>query len=843
VLWKYELDDKKRRWTKVPYQVNGKNASSTDPDTWTDFPTACKVRVQRNPDGDLRFDGIGFVVSDSDPYCGVDLDYCLNDKGAPSEWAQDVITTLDSYTEITPSGTGLRVWISGRLPTDRGRRKDKDKEKQIEIYDRRRFFTVTGNVYKAQPIRSRQVPLMRIYRTAFGEPQPVPPAPDLNGAPAQDIEIDETLLGKIRTSATGEKFIMLFDNGTWEALYPSQSEADLALCELLRFWVWSLGGAPAIDAYFRASALYREKWDAPRGNTTYGWQTIAKVVGNGAFDFWGKDNRPNRPAAAQDGPNAARNRRKARARTKEKPPRGKPPTPKPPRAKPSAPRASSPDGFAEFDPTIIKEHQIAAPRLPLSVFGPRWSKWLKDAANGKVAPVDFTAMPLLAVAASLIGNARRVSPWPDRDDWIEPSVLWIARVGPPSSRKTPGAEPVHKIINRLQWEVYENYKQELIAWEGKRMRAMLARERWKRDQKIRLANARKQTSLPIRDDEPPSTNLDPPRPVEKSLITVDVTIEALGSLLEAQPKGILEQCEELSGWLGSFNRYNKGTGERSFWNKAYNGEYHNIRRQNMNGGSIHIKHLAISVEGSIQPDHLNILFDGIDDGMIARFLYAAPDTIPFAKPTGAVNQDPALRALRKLTELTMDGDTFKIIRFDQAGAERMAQWYGGTNTEREKGLSGKFLSWHGKFPGKVARLALVLTYLKWAIEPGQTPEPEFIPDMSVTDAIKLADEYFLRMGERVFGDSALSQTMKNAKAVALLISRGKFVERTGNIRTISARTIQRASVNQMKHKEQVQGAVDELISAGWLKKIERVPLSQVGQPRKDYEVNPLVFSL
>ena len=126
VLWKATLRDGK--WTKVPINANsGSSASSTEKTTWTKFGDLSK-RLYRNS-------GIGWVFAPDDPYCGIDLDKCRNaETGEIEPWAQEIIDAFDSYTEISPSGTGVHIIIRGKLPPG-GNRKG-----QVEMYDRARFF-------------------------------------------------------------------------------------------------------------------------------------------------------------------------------------------------------------------------------------------------------------------------------------------------------------------------------------------------------------------------------------------------------------------------------------------------------------------------------------------------------------------------------------------------------------------------------------------------------------------------------------------------------------------------------------------------------------------------------
>jgi primase-polymerase (primpol)-like protein len=135
--WEWVADD--QRWTKVPYDSKtGMRASSTNPATWATIEAALAYTQRES------LPGIGFVVTADDPYVGIDLDKCRDPQtSAIAPWAAEIVARFDSYTEITPTGTGLRVWItteSGLLPDGvKGRRKG-----GIEVYAAGRFFTVTG---------------------------------------------------------------------------------------------------------------------------------------------------------------------------------------------------------------------------------------------------------------------------------------------------------------------------------------------------------------------------------------------------------------------------------------------------------------------------------------------------------------------------------------------------------------------------------------------------------------------------------------------------------------------------------------------------------------------------
>lgn len=243
VCWRWKPS--KSRWTKVPINARtGNLASSISSSTWSTYEEACQ--------GCQRFNlpGIGFVFSEHDPYAGVDLDGCYDPKtGKIEPWAEEIIRGLNSYTEVSPSGLGLKVFVRGRLPGARRR------EGQIEMYDWGRFFTVTGAHLTTTPsaIQDRPEQLASLYRATFGEERQSSPA---RHAVASDLN-DQDVLVRAAAAKNGAKFSSLWSGDI--GAYPSHSEADLALCSLLAFWCGP--DESQIDRLFRQSGLYRDKWE------------------------------------------------------------------------------------------------------------------------------------------------------------------------------------------------------------------------------------------------------------------------------------------------------------------------------------------------------------------------------------------------------------------------------------------------------------------------------------------------------------------------------------------------------------------------------------------------------
>lgn len=265
VVWQYEIREGKK--TKVLHTPGRGQAKSIDPATWVTFEEA----IRSEP----FYSGIGFVLGGG--WLGLDADHVRDPK--TGEWAPgilDEIKSVQSYAEVSPSGSGAHVIAFGTKPGDRSRAAGE----VWEMYDRGRFFTVTADHIPGTPDEVQEPApgsLEAIYAkfgtskeqggdrdNQYTEPKgnncPLPNTADLT-----DAEIVE----KCQNAANAAKF-----NALWRgdiAGYASHSEADLALCSIITFYTRD----PAqLERLIRQSGLYREKWD----RTDYVTRTIAKAL-------------------------------------------------------------------------------------------------------------------------------------------------------------------------------------------------------------------------------------------------------------------------------------------------------------------------------------------------------------------------------------------------------------------------------------------------------------------------------------------------------------------------------------------------------------------------------------
>jgi cytochrome c556 len=205
------------------------------------------------------YSGLGFYVES--PYLCVDLDSCVNpETGDVTEEAADIIRGLNTYSELSPSNTGIHVWGKGVKPGTACRRDS------MELYTEKRFITITGVQVPGTPSEVRHVDIAPIYARMIGENSgeimQAPPSPPVKVA--TDVhQVGSATTSKLELLMRGEitstKPFVVSDQFGNQVEYPSQSEADGALAVLLAF---KYDGDPEkIDADFRVSTLYRAKWD------------------------------------------------------------------------------------------------------------------------------------------------------------------------------------------------------------------------------------------------------------------------------------------------------------------------------------------------------------------------------------------------------------------------------------------------------------------------------------------------------------------------------------------------------------------------------------------------------
>ena len=493
VCWRSEVRGRDGKKTKVPYSPrSGLRARSDDPDTWATLAEAEAAADK------VDYHGTGFVFTASDPFCGVDLDSCVDPETAQTEaWAKEIVEELDSYTEFSPSGTGLHVLVRAKLPPG-GNRKGR-----VEMYDRGRFFTVTRRRPPGTPhrIEARQEEIEALHARLFPPEQKQVPTkkPATNGDAASEGPADAEVLRRAMSSRSGERFARLWSGD--RSGYASDSEADLALCSMLAFWVGP--DQERIASLFARSGLNREKWN----REDYRRHTISRAIA-GTTSLLAQNERP-----------------------AEQPPRnGHPPDPE---------ASGSADAIPGQIPTLPE-----ATGFPVEAMPAPCRRLVEEATAALGCAPELVALPMLAVLSSAIGATRIIEIKGGWREWRDPLPrrCRLAR-----RHEDPGGEG----------------RQEAGLRTGSGARAEPTR-RTKRTRNARCASGRWRGVM-----RPEGRRTRPRRarsPTMARCVASDTTIEALVSILEDNPRGLLVHKDELTGWVRCMDQYKGGKGsDRQHW--------------------------------------------------------------------------------------------------------------------------------------------------------------------------------------------------------------------------------------------------------------------------------------
>jgi hypothetical protein len=274
VVWREIAVKDRPKPVKMPVNpATGDQAKSNDPHTWGTFEQCAE-----------RSDRIGFVFSLTDPYGGVDLDCCRDpETGEIHQNAWDIIRRFNSYTEISPSKTGVKIFGRFALPPRSGKEAawnwvDNRKvarvkgattpQAEIAIFDQGRYFTVTGEHLEGTPwtIQDCEAAAHWLIAEKINPPDEKPKTPPSKPAAAPVVFIDgsltdEEVLRRARRSKDGAKFNRLWAGDS--SGYASQSEADFALLTSLAFWTRKDAGQ--MERLFRHSDAWTDEREKKKG--------------------------------------------------------------------------------------------------------------------------------------------------------------------------------------------------------------------------------------------------------------------------------------------------------------------------------------------------------------------------------------------------------------------------------------------------------------------------------------------------------------------------------------------------------------------------------------------------
>lgn len=682
-------------WAEKPLKMpinplTGCGAKAGQPETWGTFEQAFR-HVER---GTCK--GVGFEFADGGGLVGVDLDHCRDkDSGEiTSPFACEAIRTFHSYTEVSPSGSGLHIICRGRLPGP-GIHREK-----IEMYDSGRFFTVTGKQFSPDSLADAQAAIDHYYGMLTKR---VKPAQAQTSVPPED----EKLLEIAMNARNGDLFTALF-TGDWQGRYKSESEATIALLNLLAFYTKDAG---QIDRLFRQSGLMREKWDRPQSGTTWGALQIQKAIADCRNSY-----QPgHRPTAAQDF------------------------------GKGASDPWENPVPFDEYPAGPFTENALP----------PCLEDMAKASAASTQTPLSMNYAAVLAAAAITVQGKFKVQ---ITNDYSEPLNLYIAAVAPPAERKSAVLRNATQAL-----QLYEAQRNEVLQPEVLRSAAELD-VLMRRQEDIKKKAAK---SGDTGDLERISQEIAEFKQTKfERFICDDATPEALTSLM-ADNNGCIGLVSAEGGVFSNMKgRYREnGVSDIDVYLKAHSGDTIRIDRKSRPAEYINAPCLTMIL--MIQP----VLIEGLMEndefkgrGLTARFLYVVVD-----EDTSMVGSRAATAPSIPLdVKQTYEQALFNRLNdrpqetqplYLSPEAEQHRQEFFNAIEPRLKNDLYFMSDWAGKLAGTVCRIAGILHCFS-------CPDPAAaqISGETMVNAIKLGF-CFLQHAQAAYGAMGSDQTAAAAKYV------------------------------------------------------------------------------
>ncbi len=670
VAWRSEVRGNKP--TKIPYNVKtGGYAKSTSPDTWVDFQTA--FSSYNNGSG---YNGIGFVLSKDDPFCGIDVDHCIDRNGRIQPWAQAIIDDIKSYSEISPSGTGVRIFVKASLPPG-GRKKG-----NIECYQDGRYLTVTGHHIKGTPttIEDRQSEISSFHTEIFKSKKSF----HNDRTNAQNTSLDDReLLQMAFRSKNGAEIDRLY-KGDWSS-YPSQSEADQALCNYLAFWFDR--DPERINNVFKSSGLYRDKWDKKHygDGRTYGQVTIEKAIASTTHTYQERKAQYSKSNKRSCNNNCT----------------------------------SINEGWPDpirLDQTVIPE--ISLDFFPDAIIAP----FIQAVSDFTQTAKELTAAMTLATL-SLASQKKFIIEV--RNGYIEPVSIYAVAAIDPGERKSAVYDTCMTPINEWEAEHRERLKPEIKKAISKQTTLLKRIEILRK----KASQSKDKDSVLLIQQEIEETEAHIPEiPVLPQLYADDITPEAFAELLEEQGERLAVMSDEGGIFETMAGRYSGGIPNIDVYLKGHSGSPVRVNRKGKR--PVILTNPAVTMGIVAQPD----VIQGLDKkpgfrgrGLIARCLYFLPTSrLGYRSIESPEIPGEILRAYNKLIRSILDMSWNKSLSDEKIpytlalSSEAYKEWvefYDHVEVRLRQNEPYEFMrDWAGKMPGAGIRLSGLFHIAKHAFE-------------------------------------------------------------------------------------------------------------------------------
>jgi hypothetical protein len=460
-------------------------------------------------------------------------------------------------------------------------------------------------------------------------------------------------------------------------------------------------------------------------------------------------------------------------------------------------------------------------------------------------PVDFIAISLLTVTASIIGAGCGIKP-KQEDDWLVIPNLWGCLIGSPGAMKSPAASVAIDLIQKLEDQARNSYLEELQAYENELEIYKIQREATKSE----ISKAHKKNLL--REHNSKFGNIDhlkesfqhlqePEKPKRTRFKSNDATVEKLSEILSENPRGLLLVRDELMGLLTAWDKIGR-EGDRAFFLEAWNGKgSHTTDR--IGRGTVDTKNMCVSILGTTQPDklmrYLYGALNGNNDGLVQRFqLLIYPDQSNWKLVDRKPNQqtkEKILSIIHKLAHIDFSqfgaskdkSDEPFYFRFDEMAQEIFYQWLTDLENRLRANKDSTILMEHlSKYRKLMPALALIFHLIDLADGKQEASISEKNAQMACAWC-----EYLESHARRIYA-LVTDIDLRAAASLSEKILKGKLKDR------FTVRDVYRQK-GLLKSPKIAKSACEELVDAGWIREIVK-PKKKGHKEQIIYLINPKI---
>jgi putative DNA primase/helicase len=457
-----------------------------------------------------------------------------------------------------------------------------------------------------------------------------------------------------------------------------------------------------------------------------------------------------------------------------------------------------------------------------------------DSAERMQVPIDFPAVVATLCLAGVVSRRASIQPKVHDNSWIVTPNLWGGIIGRPGLMKSPTLKAIAHPVEQLQALWYQEYQAALADYAHEREECDLRQAAWREAYK---SAAKKKGDPPIRPDD------SLPEPVLRRLLLNDTTYEKAHETMRDNPAGILVVRDELSGWLAQLDRQGR-EGEREFWLTAWNGD-DSFVIDRIGRGTIYVPHLCMSLLGGIQPARLrsyltDTLFDGpANDGLMQRFQVlvwpdASAEWMDVDRVPDVRAGEQAARVFRRLVELDLEEPA--RLSFAPNAQALFVKWRTALEYKLRSGELHPALESHlAKYRSLNPSLAGLFSLADGAAA-GELPSQI---SMAHEQQAILWCGYLESHARRVYS-CIVSPQMRAARDLADRIKQRKV----GADGVLSLRDIYLKGWSGLDDPQQAKAAVDVLVDACWLRRINagsQDPFGR-GRPSDRYATNPRIWA-